>query len=113
MSTAMITRTTVFAAGLLLLANAAVAADLFVDPAGDDSNLGSKEAPLATLDGARRAIASRGLAGKESVTVHVADGVYYLPETLADRRWYTPSDQGYEQQVAAWLAFLRDTDKPD
>jgi putative ATPase len=31
----------------------------------------------------------------------------YLPEALMGRRWYTPSDQGYEQQIATWLAHLR------
>ncbi|HEC22695.1 MAG TPA: AAA family ATPase [Chloroflexi bacterium] len=31
----------------------------------------------------------------------------YLPEELSGRRWYRPSDQGYERQIAAWLAHLR------
>ena len=83
-------RTAVFAGGVLLLANGAFATELFVDPAGDDSDQGSKEAPLVTLERARQAIASRKLAGKEPVTVHVADGVYYLPETLV----FTPADSG-------------------
>lgn len=31
----------------------------------------------------------------------------YLPDELEGKRWYKPSDQGYEQQVAEWLAHLR------
>jgi putative ATPase len=31
----------------------------------------------------------------------------YLPEELAGRRWYTPSAQGYENQIASWLDHLR------
>jgi putative ATPase len=32
----------------------------------------------------------------------------YLPDELAGKRWYDPSQQGYEKQVADWLARLRD-----
>ena len=74
----------------LLLASVAYAEELFVAPFGNDSNPGSKQAPLATLDGARKVIAARKLAGKQSVNVHVADGVYYLPETLV----LTAADSG-------------------
>ena len=41
---------------LLFATHAAYAADLFVTPVGDDSNVGSKEAPLATLEGARKSL---------------------------------------------------------
>lgn len=32
----------------------------------------------------------------------------YLPDELAGKRWYDPSDQGYEKHVADWLARLRE-----
>jgi putative ATPase len=31
----------------------------------------------------------------------------YLPPELAGRRWYTPSEQGYESRIAEWLDQLR------
>jgi putative ATPase len=36
----------------------------------------------------------------------------YLPETLRGQRWYTPSDHGYEGQIAAWLDILRGEGPP-
>ena len=93
-------RTINLALATLLLGSAASAADFFVSPQGDDSNQGSESAPLASLDGARQAIASRGLAGKQPVTVHVADGVYYLPETLT----FTPVDSGSQTSPIVYRA---------
>jgi hypothetical protein len=63
-------------------------ADLHVAPTGIDSNPGTKTAPYQHLAAARDA--ARGLAGKETVTIHVADGVYYLPQTLV----FEPADSG-------------------
>lgn len=93
-------KTTTLAGSLLLLANVAFAADFFVAPTGADSSQGSREAPLATLEGARRVIASRKLAGNEPVTVHVADGVYYLPETLV----FTSADSGNAKSSIVYRA---------
>jgi hypothetical protein len=73
---------------LLATALAANAADLFVAPSGNDSSSGTAGAPFQTLGAARDA--ARKVAGKEAVTVHVADGVYYLPQTLG----FTPADSG-------------------
>ena len=69
------------AAALVLgsLGGAARAADLYVSPAGQDSNPGTAARPLASLEGARGAIrrlkAARPLPAG-GVTVHVGDGVY-------------------------------------
>ncbi|MCU0750555.1 MAG: right-handed parallel beta-helix repeat-containing protein, partial [Akkermansiaceae bacterium] len=67
------------------------AADLYVSPAGKDDNPGTAVAPFSSLAAARNA--ARALAGKEAVTVHVADGIYYLSETLV----FTPADSGSEK----------------
>ena len=64
------------------------AADLHVSTSGSDSHPGTRAAPFRTIAAARDA--ARKFAGKEPVTVHVADGVYYLPETLV----FTPADSG-------------------
>ncbi len=76
---------------LLLSPLSLMAADIHVAPAGSDTNPGTRDAPLQSLAAARDA--ARGFAGKEVVTVHVADGVYYLPETLV----FTPADSGTER----------------
>ena len=73
---------------LALMQASGFSADIYVSPNGRDSNPGTIDAPLATLAAARDT--ARPVAGKETVTVHVADGVYYLPETLA----FTPADSG-------------------
>jgi len=54
------------------------AADLFVSPMGSDRGSGASATPLATLQKARDAARSM----IKPVTIHLADGTYYLPETL-------------------------------
>ena len=63
-----------------ILAVSASALELHVSPSGKDANPGSLQAPFLTLSAALDA--ARKVAGKEAVTVTVADGIYYLPETL-------------------------------
>ena len=82
-----------------LFCSATLAADLYVSPSGRDSNSGTKEGrPLASLAAARDA--ARSVAGKQAVTVHVADGVYYLPETLV----FTPADSGTKKNPIVYRA---------
>lgn len=76
----------------------ASAADIYVSPAGADTGSGDKGQPLASLAGAQAK--ARSLAGKEAVTVHLADGIYYLPETLV----FTPEDSGSEQHPVVYKA---------
>lgn len=66
----------------------ALALDLHVATNGDDTNPGTAAKPLATLAAARDA--ARKGAGKEAVTVNVADGIYHLADTLV----FTPEDSG-------------------
>ena len=62
-------------------ANSLQAVDLYVSPAGSDAFVGTTQAKsVASLAKARDL--ARPYAGKQAVTVHVADGLYYLPETL-------------------------------
>ena len=65
-----------------------MAADIYVCPQGDDANSGREAKPVATIERARELVQS--VAGDESVTVHIADGVYYLADTLV----FTPEDSG-------------------
>jgi hypothetical protein len=64
------------------------AAEYYVSPTGNDSNQGTKSKPLASLAAAQAKV--REFAGKEPVQVIVADGVYYLPQTLE----FSPADSG-------------------
>ncbi|MCX6972447.1 MAG: right-handed parallel beta-helix repeat-containing protein [Verrucomicrobia bacterium] len=73
------------------LTTATWAAELYISPTGQDKNPGTQAAPFQHLAAARDA--ARQFAGKEAVTIHVADGVYYLPETLV----FTPADSGSEK----------------
>ncbi|MDF7825467.1 right-handed parallel beta-helix repeat-containing protein [Pontiellaceae bacterium B12227] len=82
-----------FFAGLLAVSGMVQAADIYVSPMGNDANSGAKNSPLASLAAARDA--ARPMVGKKAVTVHVADGVYYLPETLI----FTPADSGVTYQA--------------
>ena len=79
----------------------AAAADLHVSPAGNDSNPGTKDRPLATFDGARKA--ARPLAGKEPVNVWFHDGVYYLPDTVR----FEHADSGTSSAPVVYAGRLR------
>ncbi|MBC8325074.1 MAG: PDZ domain-containing protein [Verrucomicrobia subdivision 3 bacterium] len=61
---------------------------IYVSPNGNDANSGDQHSPLASIAAAQNS--AREYAGKEAVTVHVADGIYYLPKTLM----FTPEDSG-------------------
>ena len=74
------------------------AADIYVKPSGNDNNTGTLEAPLASLFAAKSAVAR--FAGKEPVTVHVGDGVYYLPETLV----FKATDSGNKENPVIYRA---------
>ncbi|MGJ8641223.1 MAG: right-handed parallel beta-helix repeat-containing protein [Opitutaceae bacterium] len=65
-----------------------MAAELYVSPNGNDSNNGSKASPVASLHRAKTL--ARDHVGKSAVQVNVADGIYYLPETLV----FEPKDSG-------------------
>ena len=35
----------------------------------------------------------------------------YLPEELGDKKFYTPSENGYEKQIAAYLRWLHEDEE--
>lgn len=74
------------------------ALDIFVHPTGDDTQPGTNRAPVATL--ARAQQLARNQAGQESVTVNVADGIYYLPNTLT----FESVDSGTEAEPIVYRA---------
>ena len=74
------------------------AAEIYVSPNGNDANSGTEADPLASLAAARDA--ARKYAGKEAVTVRIADGTYYLPETLE----FTAADSGTAEHPVVYRA---------
>ncbi|WP_372808957.1 right-handed parallel beta-helix repeat-containing protein [Pontiella sp.] len=80
------------------LSMAAHALEIYVDPAGSDANSGTKDEPMASLAAAQKK--AREVAGKEMVTVHFADGIYYLPETVV----FKASDSGTEKCPVVYKA---------
>ena len=78
--------------------SALFAADIHVAPNGSDRNPGTTLQPLATLHATRDA--ARPFAGREAVTIHVAPGIYYLPQTLV----LTPEDSGSAQHPVVYRA---------
>ena len=63
-----------------LLLSIGSAAEYYVSPSGDDSASGAQNAPLATLAEAQARVRKDG--ASKGATVIVADGVYYLADTL-------------------------------
>ncbi|TWU44224.1 serine endoprotease [Novipirellula aureliae] len=80
------------------IGSATDAADIYVAVTGSDTNRGTSDQPVASLAAAQKL--ARASAGSEAVTVHVADGVYYLPETLI----FTPQDSGSEKNPVVYKA---------
>ena len=74
------------------------AADIYVSQSGSDTNPGTSDKPLASLAAAQNM--ARKAVGSEAVTVHVADGIYYLPETLI----FTAEDSGTEMNPVVYKA---------
>ena len=91
-------RNTAIILSCLATATATWAAGLYVAPTGEDSNPGTQAAPFKSLSAARDA--ARKFAGKEAVTIHVADGTFYLPETLV----LTAADSGTAQAPVVYRA---------
>lgn len=83
---------------ILLVPLSLMAVEIHVTPTGSDSNPGTVSAPLKSLAAARDA--ARAYVGKEVVTVRVADGTYYLPETLV----FTPQDSGSARNGVVYRA---------
>ena len=77
-------------------------ADLFVATNGLDSNPGTFERPFATLQRAQRAVRESRI--RLAWTVHLRQGVYYLPETLV----FNPEDSGAEAAPVVYEAYAKE-----
>jgi hypothetical protein len=86
-----------------LLTSAASAQEVFVAPTGSDRQPGTRTAPLHTLEAAQRLVRTR--AGKEPVTVYLAGGTYYLPNTLV----FQAADSGTKDAPVTYAAMAGQT----
>jgi len=87
---------------LMLLANDAFTAspaEIFVSPAGNDRNPGTKARPLRTWSAARDLVRKRKNAVAQ--TVWFRAGVYYLPESMI----FTQEDSGIPDAPVTYAAF--------
>lgn len=84
---------------LLVLPGATVAnaSELYVDPAGSDTNPGTRSQPLATLDGAR--LAARKTTG--TTTIYLRGGTFYLHTPLV----LTAEDSGAAAHPIVYRAY--------
>lgn len=84
----------------ILIAGVAAAApvELYVSTDGNDSNAGTREAPVATLQRAQAAVRERLAAGtKDDITVLIHEGTYSLETPLT----FTAADTGaYGQKIS-------------
>jgi hypothetical protein len=74
--------------------------NLYVSPAGDDSNPGTSARPLRTFDGARKAVRKLKTTAKGPISVLFAGGTYYLPDTVV----FTAEDSGTAERPITYAA---------
>jgi hypothetical protein len=90
---------------LLSPALAALAAEVFVAPAGKDTNPGTKAAPLASVHKAQEVVRGLAVRGKEPVTVWLQPGTYYAGQSLV----FGPEDSGSQAAPVTWQAVKEGT----
>ena len=76
------------------------AADFYVSPDGSDLNPGSAVAPFQSLAHAQEQVRQSSAFGRSSITVHVREGIYYLPEPWV----FGPEDSGTETAPIVYRA---------
>ena len=82
-----------------------VQAEFFVAPTGDDSNPGTQERPIATLDHAREVIAREVAAGlRTNITAFLRSGTYYLGRPLV----FGPKHSGTDRFSITFAAYQGD-----
>lgn len=74
------------------------AIDIYVSPGGSGRAEGTIDKPFHSLEEAR--LAASAIAGKETVNIWLADGIYYLEKPLV----FTPVDGGTKEHPVYWRA---------
>ncbi len=79
-------------------------AEFYVSPSGNDTYPGTRERPFSSLDHARQVVANRANKS-EPVTVFLAGGIYYLPDTLV----FHAADSGTKNAPITYTALAGQT----
>lgn len=97
-----------FANSLVLLALSVYglgAATLYVSPAGNDANPGSRRQPLKTFAGAQKAVRALKAKSAKPITVLFREGTYYLSATIV----FTPQDSGSRNAPVRYTSYPGET----
>ncbi len=84
----------------LVMTTGLTARDYYVSPEGSDNNVGSKQAPFATLTRARDSIREAKIAGREEINVILTDGVHLLDQSFV----LEPRDSGSQEAPVVYRA---------
>jgi hypothetical protein len=74
--------------------------NIFVSPSGNDTNPGTQDRPILTLEHARDLVRTRNQTMPQDIHVYLADGTYRLARTLA----LGPIDSGYNAHDVIYTA---------
>jgi hypothetical protein len=92
---------TLVAAWMCLSAQSGLAKDFYISTVGKDTNPGTKEKPLASLQGAQREVRAYIKTGlKEPINIVIDGGTYFLNKPLS----LTPEDSGTAEYPISWRA---------
>jgi len=91
---------------LFLMVSCSNGVQLYVSPSGNDTNIGTRDKPLQTLEGARKAVLEQRTTypGKK-VTVYFKEGIYPLAQCVR----LTTDDSGSEQAPIVYRAMKSET----
>ncbi len=90
---------------LLLTPMQAFARDIYVATNGSDSNVGTIDQPLQSLQGARDKIRSLGIAGTEPINVYLRGGTYELASPVM----FEPQDSGSSGYPVSYQGYNSET----
>jgi Right handed beta helix region len=75
--------------------------EYFVAPHGLDTNPGTQELPVRSMDGAQNLVRTSDALGKAPITVYFREGTYYLEDTVI----FLPEDSGSSDAPVTYAAY--------
>ena len=75
--------------------------NIYVSPQGNDANPGTKELPLASLNGAKNHVRKIKASTKDNINVWLRGGNYYLDETVV----FGLEDSGEGESMITYQAY--------
>ncbi len=91
---------------LAVVPSVCLSVDLYVAPEGDDTNLGTKEKPFATIAGARDAVRTKIAAGlRDTVTVYIRGGTYRITAPIEFKPEDSVPPEGGTSRSVSYAAY--------